>query len=253
MSNLLLASDDLITAATLSVTGTPPVGMGVDNIKDPARTVKYQAASATDSKINIDLPAGSSYNMIALVDHNIPYQLIHIYFYSDSARTNEVDQISLYDANFKLDGNNIAITEFTTKTDLYITIDLGNGALVAELGVLFIGKAWRPKVNFDYGWQSYFEDRTQVSQSIGGQEYGVYYPPRRMISNQLNWLDNTDREALRQLLLKHHSLYPIIARVTDQSDELKKETTLYCSITSNTLTALRGGWHQIPLELREAL
>lgn len=70
--------------------------------------------------------------------------------------------------------------------------DATNSAGFVQVGRLFIGSAWSPVVNYDYGASLGFESDTTVEKALGGQEYFDRRPGRRVFRCQLSWLSEQE-------------------------------------------------------------
>jgi hypothetical protein len=73
-----------------------------------------------------------------------------------------------------------------------LVTDAGNADGYVQIGRLFIGAAWQPEVNYDYGSTFGFETDTGVEKALGGQEYFDRRTGRRVFRCQLSWLSEQE-------------------------------------------------------------
>lgn len=77
--------------------------------------------------------------------------------------------------------------------NLFVNIyDETNTALYVEAGRLMVGPAWRPSYGMLYGWEIWFEDDSQIDQSLGGQDYADEVPRYRVCRFELDQIDDVE-------------------------------------------------------------
>lgn len=82
----------------------------------------------------------------------------------------------------------------------YVRIDLTEpGASYIEAGRLFVGGRTQFDVNFGWGWTEQWEDMSRETESRGGQTYIDANVSRRKWSLQFGFMNDTEREMVRQL------------------------------------------------------
>ncbi len=70
--------------------------------------------------------------------------------------------------------------------------DPTNAAGFVQLGRVFIGPAWQPKVNMAYGASLGWETKTEVQEARSGAEYFDMRLPYRVQKLSLDWMDQGD-------------------------------------------------------------
>lgn len=61
-----------------------------------------------------------------------------------------------------------------------------------QVGRLFIGPVWQPKINMSYGASVAWETDTEVGKAKGGAEYFQRSTPYRVVKFALNWMDQDE-------------------------------------------------------------
>lgn len=102
---------------------------------------------------------------------------------------------------------------FTETTARYWRLDISDASLsYLNIGRLFLGPAWSPSVNQEYGWGVSVIDPSRVDMSYGGQDIPDIRPQQRQLQFTLNWMNEAEMygnafAAARALGLVGHGLF----------------------------------------------
>jgi hypothetical protein len=133
--------------------------------------------------------------------------------------------------------------------------DTTNADGYVEAGRLFVGPAFAPAVNFDWGAAIGYADESTVEMVYGGTEYFDRRPVRRVATLRFSWL--TDAEALRYLLdlQRTRGITREILFVWDPDDleYFQRRSFLARQQDLNPIEAARYGAHSAALRLRELI
>jgi hypothetical protein len=222
MANIMLGFPNLIDLGNLSggswTAGLPLTNIQFRQLKRVARSADAAEASA---QFRIDFLQQRAVRVVALVNHNISFGGRIVI---EAANDGDFDTI-LYTANvdawaalagaeWELDEleweadnfwlGTITLDELEGLTPLAVHIlpnevsarfwrvrivDTGNGAGYIDVGRVFIGPAWQPRINYSFGSSLGYEDPTTVQTSLGGAEFFDERDPYRVMRFTLGFLD----------------------------------------------------------------
>jgi hypothetical protein len=183
-----------------------------------ARSVNTAPAS---TKFDIDLGAGTKNQALSLRNHNITLAGIYRIMASASPSFAVLSYDSGWldvwpvvypwgtleweDDNFWSGKYTVEQTQgYTTELDHILPIlkvarywrveisDPTNPDGYLQIGRLFIGPVWQPKLNMSYGASIAWETKTGVQEAIGGAEYFQQRTPYRVAKFALNWMDQDE-------------------------------------------------------------
>lgn len=133
--------------------------------------------------------------------------------------------------------------------------DASNADGFVQIGRLFVGPAWSPAVNYDYGASLGFESDTTLEKALGGQEYFDRRTGRRVFRCQLSWL--SEQEAYERAWEIQRSLgYDGEVLVLIDPDNRRQEPRLAFLARLRQLTPIEHpyhDYHRMAMEVAELL
>jgi hypothetical protein len=86
------------------------------------------------------------------------------------------------------------ISAEVTAAARYWRLDLADATAADNLqvGRVVLAPGWETEINHEYGWSVGFEDRSEVVETDGGQEFFDERPRRRRVDFMLNWLTRAE-------------------------------------------------------------
>ena len=175
---------NLIDAATLAGTWT-----NTANLKN--RYLAQKASAEAGAYLDIDLGSAQSIGLVALVAETLTSGTVTITAgATQGATTFNSGALSVYS------GQDFAHT-FAAVSYRWWRIAVSAAGTV---GRIFIGPRYRPTYNIDWSPSIQIESRTQISESLGGQQYFDPRTSRRVWRAKFSWLN--DAEAYQWLAVQ---------------------------------------------------
>jgi hypothetical protein len=222
MKNCMLGFPNRTDASVLSG-GSWAATLPLSNLQ--SRLIGKVARSANtapaSTKFDVDLGAGTKIQAVCLRNHNISlagtYRVTASTSSSFAALSYDSGWLDVWpvvypwgtleweDDNFwtgkytveQTQGYTVELDHLlpTTKVARYWRVEISdttNSDGYVQLGRLFIGPVWQPKINMSYGASVAWETKTGVQESIGGAEYFQPRTPYRVSKFSLNWMDQDE-------------------------------------------------------------
>lgn len=229
MNNALFLHDNEVDRAVITASSEVAT-MPVANVQDPQRTVMWRSAAGGAVSIDITLqPDEEQVQAFALVDLNLsiggtvlieawsdalggaslvysqtlqPYQPTYPFGEGNfgdglfGGYDIYINGLSIADARAVL--RPIMVTMVTPgQSALYWRVTLTDPSLTFfELGRIYLGPSWAPKVNFSFRSTKSRKRRARRRESRGGQYYSNPRTDRTVLTFSLDWLDDADRDRL---------------------------------------------------------
>lgn len=222
MANCMLGFPNRTDAAMLSGgvwTGTLPLAnLQSRVIGKVARTLNTALASTT---FDIDLGAGKKVQVLCLRNHNLSlaatYRITASPLASFATLTYDSGWLDVWPVVYpwgtlEWEDDNWWTGKYTIEETQGYTVELdhlmpamqvarywrveisdtSNTDGYVEIGRLFIGPVWQPKINMSYGASVAWETKTGSGEAIGGSEYFQPRTPYRVAKFALNWMDQDE-------------------------------------------------------------
>lgn len=221
MANLILSYPNRADAATLTG-GSWQATLPVTNLQNRLQAVVARSSDATttNTQFKIDLGKSRVIDVLALCGHNFSleaqvkitasdvsdysvlthdsdwfvvwpalFSTLALEWEDDNWWSGQIDEETRasYPANVIYRPVQVAARYWKVEID-----DTANTDGYVQIGRLFLGSAWQPLVNYDYGWSLGFESDTTVEKALGGQEYFDRRTGRRVFRCQLSWLSEQE-------------------------------------------------------------
>jgi hypothetical protein len=133
--------------------------------------------------------------------------------------------------------------------------DVGNPAGYVQVGRLFIGPAWQPKLNMIYGAAIGWETKTEVQEAKGGAEYFDVRTPYRAQRFTLAWMDQDEAFTRAFELLRQAGIHAEILFIHDPADTVHALRRRYMG-RLRTLSPIEYPYfntNSTPFEIKELL
>lgn len=167
---------NLIDAATLAGTWTNSA-----NLKN--RYLAQKATAGAGAYLDIDLGSAKSIGLVALISKTVTSGTVTITAGATQGATTFITgALSVYA------GSDFAHT-FTSVSYRWWRILVSAGGTI---GRVFIGPRYKPTYNTDWSPTVQIESRTQISESLGGQEYFDPRAQRRVWRGKFSWLNDAE-------------------------------------------------------------
>lgn len=229
MANCMIGFPNRIDAATLSGgswgSGSPLAGLVLANLQSRiiGKVARSTSAALVNAKFDIDLGAAKNIRLVGLINHNCSLAaLVRIRGASDAAFSTVLDDSgwlpvwpAVYPStSLDWEDDNWWTGQYTDEQRAGYTAafvyalsintvarywriefdDTTNAAGYIQLGRVFIGPAWQPSENPQYGPGLGWETRTEIQEALGGAEYFQRRTPYRVQTINLDFM--TDDAAL---------------------------------------------------------
>ncbi|MCK9621987.1 MAG: hypothetical protein M0R47_15815 [Methylobacter sp.] len=252
MSNVLIGVNNTIDFATLTAYGSWLSSLPIDNIKNRVLGVVARSTNATtaSTKFRIDLGASYPVRVLALCNHNMSSSAtVKVTAYSDAYTTSVYTSgfVSAWPDSFEAsrtgwDNPSSSTRTYVTKekenlsfnhiqiispgvSQRYFQVeisDTSNADGYVQIGRVFIGPAWTPQYNFDFGVSVSIEDPTEIKTALSGTEYFYVKPPFRVAKFTLNNL--ADNEAYQSVFefFRRSGVSQEVVFIYDSADTIHK-------------------------------
>lgn len=219
---VLIGHTNKIDTATLSG-GSWETALPLTNLKDRnlGKVARSQDALAASTVITIDLGSQTMIQVVGLVNHSMSdLATVRIEYATDSGFTDlmrDTGAVEVWGAvynteDLEFEADNWWDGKYTeaekqgyrwTHVDparyasairyLRITIlDEDNPNGFVDLGRLFVGEAWQPKVGMQWGAELGLEDTSEALEAISGAEYFIEHNTRRNAVFETNYMTPSD-------------------------------------------------------------
>lgn len=249
------------------------------------KTARTIDAALTSTQFNIDLGAAKKTQLISLRNHNFSlnarYRITAAADAGYTALTYDSTWLNVWPVvypygSLEWEDDNFWSGQYTDEeAEGYVTEldhilpaqklsrywrieinDTGNAAGYVQVGRLFIGPAWQPKVNMSYdGTSLAWETKTAVNEAIGGAEYFQRRTPYRVQHLALDWLEQDEAFSQAFELMRRAGLDQEILWIYDPDDTVHAlRRRFLCRI--RTLSAIENPYTTInktAFELKELL
>lgn len=222
MANITLGYPNLFDQGNLSG-GIYTAGLPLAHLqfRQLGRVARTEDATLEATQFVVDFLARKTFRVLALVNHSISFAGRWIIEASDDSDFDTIIYTAIMDAWASLAGarwvaselawhsNNfwrgtvskddaegltpiafhIAPTDIQARYLRIRIIDTTNADGYVQIGRVFVGPAWTPRINYGYGAGLAYEDPTTVDTSLGGAEYFDEREPYRVMRFTLGFLD----------------------------------------------------------------
>jgi hypothetical protein len=185
-------ADDALLSASSELTTLPGA-----NVQHPHVVRRWHTAPGVkDAALTFDLRASLQCQLLGIIGANISAAA------TIRLRASDVDPAAL--SSLLLDTGALGSTaktgygasyhDFTATTARYWRLDIADATLADNLqvGRVFLGPRWQPSSNQEYGWQIATMDPSPVDESRGGQSFPDVRAQRRVLTFQLNWMNEAE-------------------------------------------------------------
>lgn len=133
--------------------------------------------------------------------------------------------------------------------------DAGNSDGYIHLGRVYIGDAWMPDYNHNYGSDLGYDPRSETEESLGGEEFYDVRRGRRVHRFELGYLSKTEAldRALQTQRLQGTTGEILIVPDTADTVNFAKVSFLGRIKSSGRVTTVKYNIHAWPLEIQEIL
>ena len=214
MANALIAFGNQTDGGLLSG-GAWRATLPLTNLQDHriGKVARSADLSLTSTKFSIDIGLNKTVRVINLVGHNLSltarYRITTtgvdtgwrdvwpVVFDSSNL---EWESVNWWTGKFVVDQiqgftwNLMHIFDGSTPGQVW-TVELDDGSNSAgfvQIGRLFIGDAWQPKVNMDYGAGIGWETDTDVQKALSGAEFPNRRTPYRVVRCSTSWMSEDE-------------------------------------------------------------
>jgi len=220
----MIGAFNVIELATFPAFGTWSTTLPLANLQNRTQGIVARSTAATtaSTKFRMTFSAARVVRIIALCNHNLSSAAtVTIKAYSDSGYTTQVytsGAVSAWPTSYTAAGktgwddpspSDRAYTtlekEYMNWTHIQILSpaqeqqyfqveinDTGNADGYVQIGRVFIGQAWQPTHNFDFGVSIKHEDTSIIQEAIDGTEYFYRKYPTRVARFGLNHLNEEE-------------------------------------------------------------
>jgi len=177
--------------------GNQVSSLPVQNLQNEQVAIKWQTASGINSThILIDMTAVVDIDCLALVGTNFTSAVTFRIRGSNTDNTavaGEVADTGTLSGMVSSNYRNFYYAFSATKTARYWRIDIEDTSLnYLRAGRLFMGPAWSPSKEMNFGWSIAYTDSSKVTRSQGGQLYIDESFKFRALDFTLSFMDQTE-------------------------------------------------------------
>ena len=247
MTNLRILTDNAADRATITVAGTA-VGMGADKLKTDIKGEVCRVLSGT-ATITLDWPALQTVGAVVIPASNLgPSSTIRVSAYLDAAGTTLLSDSGV---KFAAPGTLLENWDFSqplnvnafSDGDIPITacylpeqvaarrvvIDISNpDNTFVDMSRLIVGGYHQPKYTASYGASLGLTDLTVNARAASGDIKSDWGPRAKTMQFDLGWIDNADRERVRQMLFRGVGKFVFISLLSENEDPvLERDYSIY--------------------------